>query len=95
MYSIGYALQRGQYHSGKRARVNIPTSVFRQSCIVIINKTGGWVKDDVFKNRTELDGVENIGLLFTRKTDTLCVALQDIISEAMSMLLEHLHHPQC
>ena len=50
------------------------TSVLGQSRVVVVNNSGGGVEDDVLKNGTELDGVENVGLLLARETNSLSVA---------------------
>jgi hypothetical protein len=40
-----------------------PSGVLGKSSIIVVNKTGIWVEDDVFQDGAELDGVENIWLL--------------------------------
>lgn len=49
-------------------------SVLGQGSVVVVDNTGGRVEDDVLKDGTELDGVENIGFLLSRKTNALGVA---------------------
>jgi len=40
------------------------TGVLSKGDIVVVDQTGLWIENDVLKDGTELDGVENIGLLF-------------------------------
>jgi len=55
------------------------TSIFCKSCVIVINKTSFWAEDNVFEDRTKLDGVEDIWFLLCRETHTLCVALQKLV----------------
>ena len=41
------------------------SSVFRQSRVVVIDETSVGIKDDVFENRTETDGVEDFRFLLS------------------------------
>jgi len=47
---------------------------FCQSIIIIIDNTCHGVEDDVFKNGTEADGVENIGFLLSGQANALSIA---------------------
>lgn len=49
-------------------------SVFGQGSVIVVDNTGGGVEDNVLKNGTELDGVENIGFLLGGQTNALGVA---------------------
>ena len=51
------------------------TCVLSESDIIVVNKTSLWVEDNVLKDGTELDGVENIWFLLGGETNGLCVAL--------------------
>lgn len=42
--------------------------------VIVVYDTRCWVKDDIFEDRTELDGVENIRLLLGGQTNALGVA---------------------
>jgi len=59
-----------------KARLNLPSGILSQSRIIIVDDTGFWVKDDILKNGTKLDGIENVGFLFRGQTDALGVALR-------------------
>ena len=50
------------------------TGVLREGGVIVVDNTGLGVEDDVLKDRTELDGVENIGLLLGGETNALGVA---------------------
>lgn len=56
----------------------IPSGVLGKGDIVVINVTSLWVEDNVLKNGSELDGVENIWLLLGGETNSLCVALYPV-----------------
>ncbi len=49
----------------QKASEDLPSRVLSKSSIIVVNKTGIWVEDDVFQDGAELDGVENIWLLLT------------------------------
>lgn len=49
-------------------------SVLGKSSIVVVNDTSGWVENDVLQDGSELDGVEDIGLLLCRQANALGVA---------------------
>ena len=49
-------------------------SVFRKSCVVVVNNSSDRVEDGIFQNRAELDGVEDVGFFLSRQTDALGVA---------------------
>lgn len=51
------------------------TSVLGQGGVIIVDIPRDGVEDHVLKNRSEADGVENVGLLLLRETDALSVAL--------------------
>jgi len=48
--------------------------VLSQGGVVVVDITADGVEDDVLQDGTELDGVENIGLLLSRETNALGVA---------------------
>lgn len=49
-------------------------SVLGQGGVIVVDNTGDGVEDDVLEDGTELDGVENIGLLLGGETNALGVA---------------------
>lgn len=53
----------------------LPASVLSQSLIVVINHPSIRAKDYIFKYRTEADRVEDVKLLFGRKTNGFGIAL--------------------
>ena len=55
--------------------MNLPSGVLGEGGVIVIDKTSLGVEDNILKNRTEFDGVENIWLFLSRKTDSLGVAL--------------------
>jgi hypothetical protein len=50
------------------------TSVLGQGVIIVVNETGRRVEDNVLKDGTEANGVENVRLLLSRETNALGVA---------------------
>lgn len=50
------------------------TSVLGQGSVVVVDNTSSGVEDDVLKDGTELDSVENIGFFLSGKTNALGVA---------------------
>lgn len=81
MYSMGYALHGGQISKRQDIgfRLLLPTSVFRQSGIVVVHYTSVRVEYHVLEDRSEFDGMEDIRLLFCRQIDTFGVALNSPI----------------
>jgi hypothetical protein len=47
------------------------TRVFRQSRIVIVDDTCAGIEDNIFKNRTETNGIEDLRFFLDRQSDTL------------------------
>lgn len=54
---------------------NIPSSVLSESCIIIIDKTSLGAEDNVLKDGTESDSIEDIGFLFSGEANALSVTL--------------------
>lgn len=50
------------------------TSVLGEGGVIVVDDSGGGVEDDVLEDGTELDGVENIGLLLGGEANALGVA---------------------
>lgn len=76
MYSIGYALHGGQDSKGHAGSLHhLPTSVLRQSGIIVVHYTRIGVEYHVLEDRSEFDGAENIRLFLSRQIDTFGVAL--------------------
>lgn len=44
-------------------KIYLPTSVFCQGSVIVINGTGSWVENDVLENGAEANGTENIWFL--------------------------------
>jgi len=49
-------------------------SVLSEGSVIVVDLAGDGVEDDVLEDRTEADGVENIGLLLGRETNALGIA---------------------
>ena len=49
-------------------------SVLGEGSVIVVDNTGGGVEDNVLEDGTELDGVENVGLLLGGETNALGVA---------------------
>jgi len=49
-------------------------SVLGEGSVIVVDNTGGGVEDNVLEDGTELDGVENIGLLLSGEANALGVA---------------------
>lgn len=50
------------------------SGVFSQRCIEIVDFLVDWISDDIFKNSTELDGVENFWLFILAQVNTFSIA---------------------
>jgi len=50
------------------------SGVFCEGGVIIINMSGSWVENNVLKDGAESDGVVDIWLFLSGKTDGLCVA---------------------
>jgi hypothetical protein len=76
--------------------LNVPSSVFRKSRVIVVNKTCLGVENNILENRTELDRAENVRFLLSRETNTFRVAL--ILSENLlgevTQECNNLHHPR-
>lgn len=55
--------------------VVVPSSVFRQCSIFVIDLTTLWVEDHILQHRTKLDCVENVRLLLSGQANAFSVAL--------------------
>jgi len=58
-------------------------SVLSEGGIIVVDHSGGGIENDVLEDGTELDGVENIGLLLGGKTNALGVAAAFNVEDAL------------
>lgn len=56
--------------------VVIPSSVFRECSIFVIDLTSLWIEDNILQHRAELDCIENIRLLLGGQANAFSVALE-------------------
>ena len=55
---------------------NSPARVFREGGVIVIDHSGVRTEDDVFKDRSKSDGIEDIWLFFGRQIDAFCITLK-------------------
>ena len=55
---------------------NLPSSVFCQGSIIVVDNTGLRVEDDIFQDRAKFDCIEDIWFLLAGESNALSVALQ-------------------
>lgn len=73
------------------------SGILRESGVVVICLAGFGVEDDVFEDRAESDGVEDVGLLFGGEVDAFGVALVKYqhLGSHFPRVEKHILRPRC
>lgn len=62
------------FQSNDLKRIDKPSSVLSQGRVIIIDDTGLGIKNNILKDRTESNSIENIRLFFSRQTNAFGIA---------------------